>query len=185
VLAWLLTGLLALPVALTVGRFSLIRWDRFQAERAASAALAGPSPVPAAYGVLGGIRLEQGRLAEAVPLLQKAAALEMAGHQGTRDTLSLAKALIGLGRLDEAAAALKQAEALTDKAPQGEQARTYFSAGEFWRQMGRKPEALADLRRAVALQPDDWVDLGPGGREKSAGLSGYYQKMLAAAEQDR
>jgi len=181
----MLTGLLALPVTLAVGRFSLIYWDRFQAERAATAELARPQPAPAAYGVLGGIRLEQGRLAEAVPLLQKAADIERASRSGTRDSLSLAKALIGLGRPQEAAAALKQAEALTDKAPQGEQARTLFSAGIFWRQMGRKAEALADLRRAVALQPDDWVDLGPGGREKSAGLSGYYQKMLAAAEQDR
>jgi tetratricopeptide (TPR) repeat protein len=181
----MLTGLLALPVALAVGRFSLIYWDRFQAERAATAELAHPGPASAAYGVLGGIRLEQGRLAEAVPLLQQAAAIELADRSGTRDTLCLAKALIGLDRPAEAAAALKQAEALTDKAAQGQRARTYFSAGLFWRQMGRKAEAVADLRQAVALQPDDWVDLGPGGREKSAGLSGYYQKMLAAAEQDR
>ena len=82
--------------------------------------------------------------------------------------------------------ALRQAERLAVGLASGKQAQTYFSAGLFWRQLGRKDEALTDLQQAVRLQPDDWVDLGPvEGRGKTPGLAGYYQKMLAAAEQDR
>jgi tetratricopeptide (TPR) repeat protein len=178
-------GLLILPVGLAVARFTWIQWDLRRAEREAMAELAWPTPPPAAYGVLGGIRLDQGRLTEALPLLKKAAALEAAAGAGSRDTLSLAKALIEAGRGDEAAPVLRQAEALVARQARGQQARTLFSAGLFWRQLGQKSLAEADLARAVALQPDDWVDFGGGRREKAAGLAAYYQKMLAATQQDR
>jgi|GEM_PF-3028036 tetratricopeptide (TPR) repeat protein len=191
--AWVAVPLLALPLGLPVGRFALIRWDQHRAEAAALAELARPQPLPAAYGVLGGIRLEQGRLAEAIPLLQKAAVWEASQGRDTRDSLCLAKAEIdgaakGVPGANQAAAAqaLQQAERLAVGLAQGKQAQTYFSAGLFWRQLGHRDEALRDLRTAVRLQPDDWVDLGPlEGRGKTSGLAGYYQKMLAAAEQDR
>jgi tetratricopeptide (TPR) repeat protein len=189
--AWVAVPLLLLPLGLPLGRFALIRWDQHRAEAAAVAELAKPQPVPAAYGVLGGIRLEQGRLAEAIPLLLQAARLEAANGRDTRDSLSLAKAQMdgaaaGLSGASQGAAedALRQAERLAPGLAKGKQAQTYFSAGLFWRQLGHHQEALQDLGQAVRLQPDDWVDLGPEGREKTAGLAGYYQKMLAAAEQD-
>lgn len=189
--AWVVVPLLALPLGLPLGRFALIRWDQHRAERAAMAELAKPRPLPAAYGVLGGIRLEQGRLAEAIPLLQQAARWEASQGRDTRDSLCLAKAQIdgsaqGVpgANLGAATDALLQAERLAKALPVGKQSQTYFSAGLFWRQMGRHREALQDLGLAVKLQPDDWVDLGPEGREKTPGLAGYYQKMLAAAEQD-
>lgn len=179
-----MAALLALPVSLALGRFGWIQWDLHRAERQATRELAQPVPAPAAYGVLGGIRLDQGRLDEALPLLQKASELEWAAGAGSRDTLTLAKAEISSGHDEAAEAALRRAEALSEKLAKGQQARTLFSAGLFWSQLGQKPQALLDLRRAVALQTDDWVGLGPGRREKVAGLAGYYQKMLAAVEQD-
>jgi tetratricopeptide (TPR) repeat protein len=99
--------------------------------------------------------------------------------------LQLAKAQIALGQGAAAGATLQQAETLAAALPTGQRARTLFSAGLFWRELGFKPQAMADLQKAVALQPDDWVDLGAGRREKSAGLAGYYLKMLAATAQDR
>ena len=155
-----------------------------QAESVALADLARPDPVPVAYGVLGGIRLEQGRFKEAVPLLQKASDLEWASRADSRDTLCLAKAQLGLKRRAEAEEALDRAEALAAGLIRGRSARTWFSAGMFRRQLGDKAQALRDLSQAVALQPDDWADLGAGRREKTAGLAAYYQKMLAAAQQD-
>ena len=190
--AWLAVPLLALPLGLALGRFALIRLDQRRAESLAEDELAKPQPRPQAYGVLGGIRLEQGRVAEALPLLQAAAGWEAAQGRDTRDSLGLAQAQIlgaaqGLSNASKAAAgaALAQAERLAGPLSPGKRAQTYFSAGMFWRQLGQKDKALQDLRLAVSLQPDDWVDLGPeGGREKTQGLAVYYQKMLAAAEQD-
>jgi tetratricopeptide (TPR) repeat protein len=189
--AWVAVPLLVLPLGLPLGRFVLIRWDQHRAEAAALAELAKPQPMPTAYGVLGGIRLEQGRLAEAIPLLEQAARWEASQSRDTRDSLCLAKAQIdgaaqGVSGASQGGAedALEQAERLAKGLPTGKQAQTYFSAGLFWRQLGRHGRALQDLRLAVRLQPDDWVDLGPEGREKTTGLAGYYQKMLAAAEQD-
>jgi tetratricopeptide (TPR) repeat protein len=190
--AWVAVPLLALPLGLPLGRFALIRWDQHRAEVAALAELAKPQPLPAAYGVLGGIRLEQGRVAEAIPLLQQAARWEASQGRDTRSSLSLAKAqldgsALGISGASQtgAVAALQQAERLAQGLSTGKQAQTYFSAGLFWRQMGRHQEALRDLSLAVRLQPDDWVDWGPPeGKEKTPGLAGYYQKMLAAAEQD-
>lgn len=189
-LAWLVAVLMALPVALVLGRYGTMRLDRHRAEALAQRELSLPQPRPEAYGVLGTIRMEQGRLAEALPLLEKAAELERAGG-GTRDTLSLAKArLDALDRglpgvdADQVAAALRQAETVGDLGPPGLRAQTRFSAGLFWGRLGRRDLGLADLRLAVALQPDDWVDQGGGRRQKSPGLSAYYQRMLAAAEQD-
>jgi tetratricopeptide (TPR) repeat protein len=184
----LVAALFLLPVGAAVARFWALRLDSSEAERVAQKELASPRPARSAWGVLGTIRLEQGRIAEALPLLRKASALEAAAGTDSRDTLSLAKANLegvrkgvpGASRSD-AAAALQVAQALAPRLPQGKRAATWFSAGLFWQDLGRQTEALEALKNAVALQPDDWVDEGGGVRYKSAGLASYYQQMLAGA----
>jgi len=183
--------LLAIPVAIAAWRFWQIHSDVKRAEAAAEAELASAQPRPQAYAVLGSIRLDQGRLAEALPLLEKAAAFEAAAGRDTHDTLTLAKARIlaakrGLPGADakSAAQALEQSLALADKQAQGKRAATYFSAGLFFKELGERERAVKALEKAVELQPDDWV-LGPDGKKfKSSGISGYYRKMLIAAQMD-
>jgi tetratricopeptide (TPR) repeat protein len=180
--------LFVLPVAAVLAQYWALRSDSSAAEQEAQRELASPSPGRSAWGVLGGIRLDQGRIAEALPLLRKASALEAASGTDSQDTLALAKAnlegslqgLPGASRRD-AEVALFLAQALAPRLAKGKQAATWFSAGLFWQDLGRPNEAVADLQKAVALQPDDWVDEGGGVRYKSAGLSAYYQKMLAGA----
>jgi tetratricopeptide (TPR) repeat protein len=184
----LVAVLFLLPVGAVVAQFWALRADSSAAEREAQKELASPAPGRAAWGVLGSIRLEQGRIAEALPLLGKAAALEAVAGNDARDTLALAQAnLEGAGKgvpgtsRQDAATALLQAQALAPRLPKGKQAATWFSAGLIWQDLGRTTESIQDLKKAVALQPDDWVDEGGGVRYKSAGLSAYYQKMLAGA----
>lgn len=185
--AWVI-AVLFLPAFLGLAQYWALRSDRNSAEIAAEAELVKPVPKRDAWGVLGTIRLEQGRIADALPLLQKAAALEKAGGHDTRDSLSLVKANLegaaaGIpgASLQAAAADLEQAQVLAESLPKGKRAATWFRAGMFWEDLGRKQEAVRALRKAVSLQSDDWVDLGGGVRYKSAGLSAYYQKMLAGA----
>jgi tetratricopeptide (TPR) repeat protein len=180
--------LFLLPLGLPLAQFLAQRRDSRDAERAAEKELSGSLPRREAWGVLGTIRLEQGRIAEALPLLRKASQLEAVAGLDTRDTLALAKAdLDGCSRgvpgatRREAEQALERAEALAPKLPQGRQAAAWFSAGLYRQELGDRPRTLADLGKAVALQRDDWVDEGNGLRYKSAGLSAYYQKMLAGA----
>jgi tetratricopeptide (TPR) repeat protein len=177
-------------VAVALAQFWALRLDQSEAQSAALRQLASSAPSRSAWGVLGGIRLEQGRIAEALPLLQKASSLEAVGGTDTRDSLALAKANIeGVRKgvpgasLDAAAAALLRAEALAARLAKGKRAATWFSAGLFWADMGRPADAVAALKIAVALQPDDWVDEGNGLRYKSAGLASYYQQMLAGASE--
>ena len=183
--------ILAIPVG--IGAYRVWRFHRALNEEQALAELElqKPQPRPEAFGSLGSIYLDQGRIAEALPLLEKAAALESAAKSGTQDHLTLAKAYLlgaekGLPGATQAksAEALKESLALAAGLSSGRQAATYFSAGLFYRQLGRKDEALQALGKAVSLQPDDWVDEGGGVRYKKAGLAGYYQKMLAAAQMD-
>lgn len=180
--------LFLLPVGAVLAQFWALRSDSSAAEREAQKELASPAPRRAAWGVLGTIRLEQGRIAEALPLLRKAAALEAVAGDDARDTLALAQADLEGARkgipgasLQDAEAALLEAEALASRLPKGRMAATWFSAGLIWQDLGRPKESIQDLKKAVALQPDDWVDEGGGVRYKTAGLSAYYQKMLAGA----
>jgi tetratricopeptide (TPR) repeat protein len=165
-------------------------WDRRVAETAAENDLSASVPQKRAWGVLGEIRLEQGRLNEALPLLRKASWIEARDGDDTRDTLALVQAdlegsahgLPGAGR-GEAEAMLLRAQGIAERLPTGKRAATWFSAGVFWQSLGRPQNAVLALTKAVALQRDDWVDQGGGVRVKSAGLSAYYQKMLAGALQ--
>jgi tetratricopeptide (TPR) repeat protein len=178
--------ILAIPVFIAGWRLWNVRHGLKVEQRLAEAELQKARPNPVAYGSLGAIYLDQGRVAEALPLLEKASKIEAAAGSGTQDTLTLAKAHVvgaamkvpGASRL-AAEAALQTALALGDKLPQGRKAATYFSAGMFYRELGRKEAAQKALETAVALQPDDWVDEGNGVRYKQAGIAGHYQKMLA------
>jgi tetratricopeptide (TPR) repeat protein len=183
--------ILAIPVG--IGAYRVWRFHQAvnEEQKLAEAELKKPQPRSEAFGSLGSIYLDQGRVAEALPLLEKAAAIELAGKTGTQDHLTLAKAYLmgsqnGIADATQAKAAeaLQQSIALAQGLSQGRQAATYFSAGVFYRQMGRKDEALKALDKAVTLQPDDWVDEGKGVRYKKSGLASYYQKMLAAAQLD-
>jgi tetratricopeptide (TPR) repeat protein len=183
--------ILAVPIGIGAYRIWRLRTGLHEEQVLAEAELKKPQPKPDAYGSLGALYLEQGKIAEALPLLERAARIEAAGKRSTQDSLTLAKAhLIGSEKgvpgalTSSAAAALKQSLSLAEGLPVGRKAATYFSAGLFYRQLGKKAEALAALEKAVALQPDDWVDEGAGVRYKKAGLSGYYQKMLAATQMD-
>lgn len=184
-------AILILPLGLSLAQFLALRSDRSAAEAAALRELASGKPKRDAWGVLGTIRLEQGRLSEALPLLAKAASLEAESGADTRDSLALAKANVdglkqGLPGASTAAAerALLQAQSEAEHLAPGKRAATWFSAGEFWLEMGQKDKAVAALRKAVSLQRDDWVDEGGGMRFKSAGISAYYQRMLAGALED-
>jgi len=180
--------LFLLPLGVLLAQFWMQRWDSRCAEQAAQNELSASAPRPQAWGVLGSIRLEQGRIADALPLLRKASAIEASGAGDSRDTLALVQAdldgsaqgLPGASRR-EAEAMLVRAQDIAAGLPMGRRAATWFSAGLFWRDLGRSGEATEALTKAAALQPDDWVDQGGGHRTKSAGLAAYYQKMLAGA----
>jgi tetratricopeptide (TPR) repeat protein len=181
-------AILALPVALGIWRLARVHLNLRAQEAWAVAELAKPAPDPAAYGALGSLRLDQGRLEEALPLLEKAVLIEAKAGQDTRDTLTLAKAhLRGLARglagasKAQAETALRAAEARAAKLPQGRAAATYFSAGMFWKEAGEPALSSAALKKAMDLQPDDWVDEGGGVRYKQRGLASYYQKMYDAS----
>jgi tetratricopeptide (TPR) repeat protein len=183
--------ILAVPVGIAAFRLWHLYAGLNEEQALGEAELKKAQPKPEAYGSLGSIYLEQGRLAEALPLLEKAAQIEAQAKASTQDSLTLAKAEIEASQqgvpgalTGSAAAALAQSLALAQGLAVGRKAATYFSAGLFYRQLHMKAEALAALQQAVALQPDDWVDEGAGVRYKKSGLSGYYQKMLAAAQMD-
>ncbi len=184
-------ALLAVPIGVAGYRIWRLHQGLGEEQALAEAELKKDRPRPEAFGSLGTLYLDQGRLAEALPLLEKAAQIEAVGKHDTRDSLTLAKAQLvasqkGLAGASTvtAEAALRQSLELAKGLAPGRQAATYFSAGMFYRQLGKKTEALAALGKAVDLQRDDWVDEGAGIRYKKAGLSGYYQKMLAAAQMD-
>lgn len=182
-------ALLAIPVAIGAWKLWSIYADIRASERWAQAQIASSKPDPRAYGILGSIYLDQGKLALALPLLQRAVQVEIEPDATGRDWLTLAKAQMrgsaqGLSQASRAQAAesLAQAERIAAKLPQGRAAATYFSAGIFYQELGQREQALRCLGKAVALQPDDWVEQGPGQRFKQRGIASYYAKMLAAAQ---
>lgn len=181
--------LLAVPVA--IGVYKVWKYHRgvAAAKAWAEAELEKPKPDPLAYGVLGGIALDQGRLDEALPLLAMAVKVEAARGESAQDHLTFAKAHIegskkglpGAGR-EAALKALEAAQGLASKLPQGRAAATWFGVGLQYRSLGEKQRAIACFSKAAELQPDDWVDEGPGKRYKKRGIASYYQKVLAGAE---
>jgi tetratricopeptide (TPR) repeat protein len=94
-----------------------------------------------------GLRLaEQGRLHEALPLLQQA--VRQQPHSALAHQ-NLGVALAQAGRREEAVAALQEALRLRP-----DYADACFNLGNVLREMGRLDEALERFRQAVALRPD-------------------------------
>jgi tetratricopeptide (TPR) repeat protein len=94
-------------------------------------------------------QLAKGKEAEAVKILQKAAA------QAPRDPeppLALARMYLRLGKLDEAGQALAKAGELAGAAPAGVRARVRVSQSTFALRAGTAGEALAFARQAVEGQ---------------------------------
>ncbi|MGH7441886.1 MAG: hypothetical protein ACREKE_04345, partial [bacterium] len=124
-----------LPVAAVVLVFVEQTLDFRSAERVAEVQVASASPLKESWGVLGEVRLKQGRIAAALPLLERAAELERVDGTDARGTLTLAKAEIegahaGVpgASLGAAERALAQAEALAPRLPKDHQAEDWFSA---------------------------------------------------------
>ncbi len=181
-------ALLGLPVAIGAWRLWVIYSDIGASERWALAQIAAPKPDTRAWGVLGSVYLDQGKIAQALPLLLKATQVEVDRDATGRDWLTLAKAQmlgsaqgLSIASKVQAEAALAKAESIAATLAQGRAAATYFSAGLFYQELGLQDKAVAALSKAVALQADDWVDQGAGQRYKQRGIASYYAKMLAAA----
>ena len=185
----LAAGLILLPLTLLLVRYAALRHRMAEEERIAQAGMRLGPKNRQALGMLGMLRLQQGRLKPALDLLRRAAALEASAGTDTEDRLALAQADIeAAGRglrgadLGEAARALAGAEACAPALPPGPRAATFFSAGELELRLGRRARAIQDLKTAVRLQRDDWVNEGGGLGHRTDGLASYYQQMLAGAE---
>ena len=109
---------------------------------------------PALYQ-MGLIRLQQGRVAEALPYIERALTLQ----PGTPEMLSnYAIALHGLGRYGEALEALERVVKLSPN-----DSRAWSNRGALLTKLHRNEEALTDFDRAVALDPvnvDAWNNRG-------------------------
>ena len=181
---------LILAVPIFIGAWLVWRMHlRTAADRAwAVAEMAKPSPDPMAYGALGSIFLNEGRVAEALPLLTKAAALEKAQGMSVQAHVVLAEAhLEGLkqalpGASREAAiASIREMLGYADKLPQGPDAAAWHAAGKLYAHLGMRVEATECLKKAADLQADDWVDEGNGHRYKHRGIASTYQKDYSGA----
>ncbi len=134
--------ILAVPVGIAAFRLWHLYAGLNEEQALGEAELKKPQPRPEAYGSLGSIYLEQGRVADALPLLVKADRhRRRRAKTSSQDSLTLAKAEIegsqqGVpGALtSSAAAALQQSLALAQGLAVGRQAATYFSAGLFYRE---------------------------------------------------
>lgn len=179
-------GIFSLPVL--IGLYLVVRSQRaIRAEQAwAQAELAKVRPAAAAYGVRGAGLLSQGQAAEALPLLQRAADLEaQAGAgAGVKALVMLTEAHVMLKDRFGALRQLKKLEARAADLAQGPQAAAWHAAGKLYGHLDAKEDAVRCLKRAVELQPDDWVSTADGRRYKHRGISGIYQKDLAGAVLD-
>src|SRR5882724_9302532 len=68
--------ILAIPIGIGAYRVWRLRVGLHEEQLLAEAELAKPQPKPDAFGSLGAIYLDQGRIAEALPLLERAAQIE-------------------------------------------------------------------------------------------------------------
>lgn len=182
--------LLAVPIG--IGAYLVWRVQaRIAEDKAwAQAELQKPRPSPFAYGAMGSILLNEGKVAEALPLLKKASDLEAAEKTSAKAHLIYAEAhLEGLkrklpeARKEAAVAAIQEMLAYTSKLPQGRAAAAWHGAGKLYQHLGMKAEGLECLKKASEMQPDDWVEEGPGLRYKHKGLSSAYQKDYSGALQ--
>lgn len=103
-----------------------------------------PDSAPA-WSMKGVLALQQNRPADAVPLLERAIALD-AAQPGFH--LNLGNALRAVGRLDEAVAVYRRALALDER-----MAPAHNNLGNVLRDRGSLPEAAAAYQRALELDP--------------------------------
>jgi tetratricopeptide (TPR) repeat protein len=99
-----------------------------------------------ALQLLGVLRAQQRRFAEAEPLLTKAAAGDPANPDVQNN---LANVLMELGRIGEAAERFRQALALRPAFPEA-----YYNLGRALRRQERMEEAIAAYQAALELRPD-------------------------------
>jgi tetratricopeptide (TPR) repeat protein len=184
--------ILVIPVG--IGAYKMWSFYRHigEAQTWAEAELKKAQPDPMAYGDLGSIYLDQGKLEAALPLLAKAIEFEARQGVSAQDHLTYAHAQIqgtkrslpGTSR-ELALKALQDARAIAEKLPQGRKAATNHGAGMLYLELGEQQQAIACLSLASQLQKDDWVDEGPGRRYRMRQISGAYAKDLAVALQTR
>jgi len=181
-----------LILALPIGIGAYLVWHvnaRMADDKAwAEAEMKKAQPDPLAYGSLGSILLNEGKPAEALPLLARAAAIEKKSGASVQAHLIYAEAqLEGLKKNVPAASRQGAVDAITemlayaDKLPQGRQAAAWHGAGKLYEHLGMHAEALKSLKKSVDLQPDDWVDEGAGRRYKHRGIASAYQKDYSGA----
>lgn len=182
---WIFFLIFSLPVL--IGIYLVIRSQRaIHAEQAwAQAELAKPQPNPAAYGVRGAGLLSDGKAAEALPLLEKAVVLEAQGgtRVGAKALMLLIEAQIDAAP-DKVKPSLAQLELRASQLSQGQSAAAWHAAGKLYAHIGAKQDAVRCLKKAVELQPDDWVQNPDGTRYKARGISSIYEKDLAGATLD-
>jgi tetratricopeptide (TPR) repeat protein len=180
--------LLAVPIG--IGAYLVLKMKAGLARDKAwaEAELKKAEPNPLAYGALGTMALNEGRVAEALPLLKKASALEAASKSSVQAHLIFVEAqlegvkhAVAGGSKDEAQAALKELLGYADALPQGQRAAAWHGAGKLYAAMDEKEKARECLKKASELQPDDWVDEGGGRRYKHRGIASTYQKDYAGA----
>jgi tetratricopeptide (TPR) repeat protein len=182
---------LMLAVPICIGAYLVLRvqWHMAADQRWAEAELQKATPDPLAYGALGSIYLNDGRVAEALSLLKHASELEMKAENSAEAHIiyveanieGLKKNVPGASR-ETALASLKEMLGYADKMPQGPDAAAWHGAGKLYAYMGLTEEARISLKKAADLQPDDWVDEGGGRRYKHPGISSTYQKDFSGAE---
>lgn len=181
---------LMLAVPIGIGAYLVWRVNARMAEDKAwaLAELKKPAPDELAYGALGSIYLNEGKIAESLPLLKRAAALELKAGKGSGAQMIYVEALLegikknlpGADR-NEALATLAGMLLAAEALPQGPAAAAWHGAGKLYQHLGLKDEALKCLKKAQEMQPDDWVDEGGGRRYKHRGIASTYQKDYSGA----
>ncbi|MFM8609332.1 MAG: tetratricopeptide repeat protein [Burkholderiaceae bacterium] len=131
----------------TEGLGAFERGDLPQAERCFGQALAHAADRPSVLTNLGVVRTRLGKHGQAIPLLERAAALE-AGNLEAWVHLGIARA--ELGQLTGAVAAFDRALAL-----RSDLAQAWVQRGSALRELGRRDEAAASFERALACGADE------------------------------
>lgn len=103
------------------------------------------------WKVLGAALKKQGKTAESLPAMQKAAVLVPKDHEAINN---LGVTLQDLGKLDQAAACFQQALRLKP-----DFADAHGNLGDVWRLLGKSDLALRSYQNKLAVQPDDAATL--------------------------
>lgn len=181
--------ILAVPIAIGAYLVWRVRSNVASDKAWAETELSKPVPNPLAYGALGSITLNEGKIAEALPLLKKAVGLEKISAKSASAHLiyveanleGMKKGLPGASK-HEALAAMASLMTYIERLPQGPQAAAWHGVGKLYQHLEMPAQALQSLKKASDLQPDDWVDMGDGRRYKHRGISSTYQKDYSGAQ---